>query len=75
MGLEFEKFLTGAATEREEWPLPESIRRMQESNPGVRLAMSRQERLQVEDELKSLLVGYHLVVTADDVRDTLGPEA
>src|SRR5215475_10724753 len=48
MGVELEKFLTGAATEREEMPAPESIRRMQESNPGARLAGSRQERLRVE---------------------------
>jgi ATP-dependent Clp protease ATP-binding subunit ClpA len=75
MGIEFEKFLTGEVTEREKWPLPESIRRMQKSNPGARLAISRQERLQVEEELKSLLAEYHLVVTADDVRCTLGPEA
>jgi len=75
MGLEFEKFLTGAATEREKLPLPESIRRIQESNPGARLASSRQERLRVESELKSLLADYHLMVTADDVRVTLGRDA
>jgi len=75
VGLEFEKLLTGAATEREELPAPESIRRIQESNPGARLDRSRHERLQVEGELKSLLADYHLVVTADDVRATLGPDA
>jgi ATP-dependent Clp protease ATP-binding subunit ClpA len=75
MGVELEKLLTGAATEREELPAPESIRRMQESNPGARLARSRQERLRVESELKSLLADYHLMVTADDVRVTLGHDA
>lgn len=73
MGLGVEKLLTGETTERKDLPLPDSIRRIQESNPGARLAQSRLERLRVEDELKSLLAEYHLVVNADDVRDTVGP--
>jgi len=71
MGLEVEKLLTGETTKREDLPLPDSIRRIQESDPRARLAKSRQERVRVESELKTLLTEYHLVVTADDVRDTL----
>jgi ATP-dependent Clp protease ATP-binding subunit ClpB len=73
MGLEVEKLITGATTERPELPLPESIRRIQESDPGARLAKSRGERSRVESELKSLLTEYHLVVNADDVRNTVSP--
>jgi len=75
MGLEVEKLITGGVTERPVLPLPDSIRRIQESDPGARLAKSRDERSRVEGELKSLLVEYHLVVSADDVRATVGPLA
>ncbi len=72
MGIEVEKLITGGATERDELPLPDSIRRIQESDPGARLAKSRRERGRVEDELRSLLAEYHLVVTDEHVRDTVG---
>jgi ATP-dependent Clp protease ATP-binding subunit ClpA len=75
MGLEVEKLITGGVTERPALPLPDSIRRIQESDPGARLAKSRNERSRVEGELESLLVEYHLMVTADDVRNTVGPVA
>jgi len=75
MGLEVEKLFTGGVTERPDLPLPDSIRRIQESDPGARLAKSRDERSRVEGELKSLLAEYHLVVSADDVRATVGPLA
>jgi ATP-dependent Clp protease ATP-binding subunit ClpA len=73
MGLEVEKLITGATTERPDLPLPDSIRRIQESDPGARLAKSRGERSRVESELRSLLTEYHLVVNADDVRNTVSP--
>jgi ATP-dependent Clp protease ATP-binding subunit ClpA len=75
MGLEVEKLITGGVTERPDLPLPDSIRRIQESDPGARLAKSRDERSRVERELKSQLTEYHLVVSADDVRNTVGPVA
>ncbi len=75
VGLEFERLLTGAVTEPEELPLPESIRRLQESDPAGRLTKSRQERSKVEGELKTLLAEYHLMVTADDVRRAVGHDA
>jgi ATP-dependent Clp protease ATP-binding subunit ClpA len=75
MGLEVEKLITGGVTERPDLPLPDSIRRIQESDPEARLAKSRNERSRVEEELKSLLAEYHLVVSADDVRNTVGPVA
>lgn len=75
MGLEVEKLITGGVTERPDLPLPDSIRRIQESDPGGRLAKSRGERARVEAELKSLLAEYHLVVSADDVRNTVGAVA
>jgi ATP-dependent Clp protease ATP-binding subunit ClpA len=73
MGLEVEKLFTGGVTGRPDLPLPDSIRRIQESDPGARLAKSRDERSRVEEKLKSLLAEYHLVVSADDVRNTVRP--
>ena len=75
MGLEVEKLITGGVTQRPDLPLPDSIRRIQESDPGARLAESRGARARVEAELKSLLAEYHLVVSADDIRNTVGPLA
>jgi ATP-dependent Clp protease ATP-binding subunit ClpA len=71
MGIEVEKLITGGATERKDLPLPDSLRRIQESNPGARLANARKERGQVEDELRALLADYHLMVTDEDVRKTI----
>ena len=75
MGLEVEKLITGGVTERPDLPLPDSIRRIQESDPGARLVKSRDERSRVEGQLKSLLAEYHLLVNADHVRETVGPVA
>jgi ATP-dependent Clp protease ATP-binding subunit ClpA len=75
MGLEVEKLITGGVTARPDLPLPDSIRRIQESDPGARLVKSRDERSRVEGQLKSLLAEYHLVVNADHVRETVGPAA
>jgi ATP-dependent Clp protease ATP-binding subunit ClpA len=72
LGLGVEKLLTGETTERRDLPLPDSIRRMQESNPAGRLVHARGERLQIEGQLKSVLAEYRLVVDADDIRDTIG---
>ena len=75
MGLEVEKLITGGVTARPDLPLPDSIRRIQESDPAARLVRSRDDRSRVEWELKSLLADYHLVVNADHVRETVGPVA
>jgi ATP-dependent Clp protease ATP-binding subunit ClpA len=72
MGLEVEKLITGGVTARPDLPLPDSIRRIQESDPGARHVKSRDERSRVEGQLKSLLAEYHLVVNADHVRETVG---
>lgn len=73
MGLGIESLLTGTTTERRNLPLPDSIRRLQEGNPAGRLADLRRERSALEDELKSKLAEYHLLVDAEDVRDTILP--
>jgi ATP-dependent Clp protease ATP-binding subunit ClpA len=73
MGIEVEKLITGGATNRPDLPLPDSIRRIQDSDPRAKLAKSRDERSRVEGELKSLLAEYHLAVNADDVRNTVSP--
>ena len=70
MGLGVEKALTGHTTERDPIPLPHSVIRLKESDPEGRLFNSHGERLQIEDEIRLLLIQDGLLVTADDVRAT-----
>lgn len=73
MGLGLENVLTGKTTERDQWPLPPSVRRLQESDPEGRLAKLHQERLQTEEELKAHLTTHGPQITAAEVRATLQP--
>jgi ATP-dependent Clp protease ATP-binding subunit ClpC len=70
MGLGVEKALTGQTTERDPMPLPPSVTRLKESDPEGRLFNSHRERLEIEDEIKLLLINQGLLITADDVRAT-----
>jgi len=72
MGLGVEKLFTGETTPRPPLPTPDSIRRLQEGDPEGKLAKLRSDRLKLEDELREVLAKYHLAVTAEHVRDTLG---
>jgi ATP-dependent Clp protease ATP-binding subunit ClpA len=71
LGLGIEKILTGQTTSRAALPMPESIQRLQESDPANRLARFRYERLVAGDELKESLIRHGLKVTAADVEETL----
>jgi hypothetical protein len=71
VGQGVETLITGQKTERQPLPPPDSIRRLQSSDPAGRLAQSHQERLLVEDRLRDQLDKSGLVVTAEHVKNTL----
>jgi ATP-dependent Clp protease ATP-binding subunit ClpC len=71
MGLGVEKFLTGQTTPRPALPLPDSIRRLQKSNPAGGLALVHCERLRVRDRLKASLVEHGRIISADHIRARL----
>lgn len=71
MGLGLEQALTGQTSERDQWPLPPSVRRLQEADPAGRLAKLHQERLHFEDELKARLLEHGPTITAAEIRATL----
>ena len=72
VGLGVEKLFTGETTERTPLPVPDSVRHLQEDDPEAKLAKTHADRVLVENELKAVLLKYHLVVTADHVRETVG---
>ena len=71
VGLGVERIITGQTTARKPLPPPESVRRMQDSDPAGRLAELHHERLRIEDRLRGLLVKEGLQVTSADVAETL----
>jgi ATP-dependent Clp protease ATP-binding subunit ClpA len=71
LGAGVEKLLTGQSSPRQPEPVPESIRRLQASDPAGRLSGLHCQRLQIEDRLKTLLVSYGLTVTDEHVRATV----
>ncbi|HXG68591.1 MAG TPA: AAA family ATPase [Blastocatellia bacterium] len=71
LGLGVEKIFTGQTTPRDPLPLPDSIRRLRESDPAGRLARLHAERLRVEDQLRTALIHEGLSITADDIKATV----
>lgn len=72
LGLGVEKLITGETTAREPLPAPDSIRRLQDGDPAAKLVKLHNDRLLSEAKLKEILMDYHLVVTAENVRATVG---
>jgi len=72
MGMGVEKILTGQAGPRQPLPLPDSIRRIQSTDPAGRLARLHFERLRIEDQLKDMLTERGLAITAEHVEATVG---
>ena len=58
MGLGVEKLITGETTHRPPMPVPDSVRRLQQSNPEAKLAKLHMERLLAEDKLREVLMEY-----------------
>jgi hypothetical protein len=67
MGLGVERFLTGQTTPRPPLPLPDSVLRLQRSNPAGGLALVHCERLRVQDRLKASLIEHGRMITADHI--------
>ena len=67
MGLGVEKFLTGQTTPRPPLPTPDSVLRLQKSNPAAGLARLHCDRLQVADRLKASLVECGRIITTDQI--------
>jgi ATP-dependent Clp protease ATP-binding subunit ClpA len=68
MGLGIERMVTGQVTPRPVLARPDSVRRVEETDPAGRLANAHRDRLLVEDKLRESLAAAGLVVDADEVR-------
>jgi ATP-dependent Clp protease ATP-binding subunit ClpA len=62
MGLGIERLVTGQVTPRPPLPRPDSVRRLEESDPAGRLAEAHKDRLLVEDRLREALVAEGFVI-------------
>jgi ATP-dependent Clp protease ATP-binding subunit ClpA len=71
MGLGVEKILTGQTTPRRPLPAPDSVKRIQESDPVGRLARLHYEQLRVEDALKQLLTKDGVIINAEHIEATV----
>lgn len=71
MGLGVEKILTGQTTPRRPLPVPDSVKRIQESDPMGRLARLHYEQLRVEDALKQLLTKDGVIINAEHIEATV----
>ena len=71
VGQGVETLITGQKTARPPLPPPDSIRRLQASDPAGRLTRSHQERLLIEDRLRDQLDRSGSSVTAEHIKNTL----
>jgi ATP-dependent Clp protease ATP-binding subunit ClpC len=67
MGLGLERLLTGQASPRPPAPVPDSIRRIEETNPAARLADAHRDRLLIDDRLREALISAEFVIDAAQV--------
>ena len=67
MGVGLERLLTGKTTTRPTLMAPESVRRLEESDPASRLAEAHRARLLVEDRLRQALVEAGFVLEAAQI--------
>jgi ATP-dependent Clp protease ATP-binding subunit ClpC len=74
MGIGLEKIVTGQTTPRRELPVPDSVRRLRQSDPAGRLAAIHYERLRVEDMLRTALTKHGILVTDKEVIATAGKQ-
>ena len=68
MGLGLERLVTGQVTPRPVLAKPDSVRRIEETDPGGRLTGAHRDRLLVEDRLRESLAAAGFVVGADEVK-------
>jgi ATP-dependent Clp protease ATP-binding subunit ClpA len=68
MGLGLERLVTGHVTPRRALARPDSVRRLQRSDPAGRLTAAHRDRLLLEDRLRSALLDSGLVADAEHVK-------
>jgi ATP-dependent Clp protease ATP-binding subunit ClpA len=69
MGLELERFFTGNTTPRPPLPKPDSVRRLEESDPAGRLAEAHRQRLLVEGRLREALAAAGFIIDVKQVEE------
>jgi len=72
MGLGIERLVTGHVTPRPQLARPDSIRRLEETDPAGRLADAHRDRLLVEDRLREALVAGGFVIDVEQVGSAVG---
>jgi ATP-dependent Clp protease ATP-binding subunit ClpA len=70
LGLGLERLLTGQTSARPTLAAPESVRRLEETNPPARLAEAHRERLLIEDRIRTALFAAGFVIDAAAVKST-----
>jgi ATP-dependent Clp protease ATP-binding subunit ClpA len=68
LGLGLERLLTGGTTPRPPLPQPESLRRLEETDPAARLADAHRDRLLVEDHLREELTSAGFMIDVEQVK-------
>jgi ATP-dependent Clp protease ATP-binding subunit ClpA len=71
LGLRVEKMFTGQVTPRPPLPPPESIQRLLEQDPFGTLTKLYRERLKIEDQLRRFLRENGLIVTGENIEQTV----
>ena len=71
MGLGLERLVTGTVTRRPSLARPDSVRRLEASDPAGRLTTAHRDRLLLEDHLRAALVAAGLVIDAEHVKAAL----
>ena len=72
MGLGLEKIVTGQTTPRRQLPVPDSVRRLRQTDPAGRLAAVHFERLRAEGLLRAALTDHGILVTEAEIEITAG---
>jgi hypothetical protein len=69
LGLELERLFTGNTTPRPPLPKPDSVRRLEESDPAGPLAEAHRERLLVEGRLREELAAAGFIIDVKQVEE------
>jgi len=72
VGQRLEHLVTGQTTPRRALPQPDSVRRLEASDPAGRLTAAHRDRLLLEDRLRAALLEAGLVIEAGTVEAALG---
>jgi ATP-dependent Clp protease ATP-binding subunit ClpA len=73
VGLRLERLLTGQTTPRPVLPRPESVRRLEASDPAARLRDAHRKRTRLEARIRQACLDAGLVIDAAEVERAAGP--